>query len=87
MIYLNLKIKMLFAFSISNVQTIPRSVWLDKGGKQLMQWPVEELEKLRGNKMQVVGVKLWGGRLFHVKGIKTNEVIIFRIKYNYHYFL
>nr|CAB3486073.1 unnamed protein product [Digitaria exilis] len=31
----------------SGVQTVPRKVWLDKDGKQLRQWPVEEIETLR----------------------------------------
>jgi len=31
----------------SGVQTVPRKVWLDKDGKQLRQWPIEEIETLR----------------------------------------
>ncbi|XP_062217803.1 uncharacterized protein LOC133918050 [Phragmites australis] len=27
--------------------TLPRKVWLDKDGKQLQQWPIEEVETLR----------------------------------------
>ncbi|CAN1303087.1 Beta-fructofuranosidase, insoluble isoenzyme 1 [Linum perenne] len=34
----------------AGIQLIPRKVWLDKGGKQLLQWPVEELESLRSLK-------------------------------------
>ncbi|CAI0391695.1 unnamed protein product [Linum tenue] len=31
----------------AGIQLIPRKVWLDPSGKQLLQWPIEELEKLR----------------------------------------
>ncbi|CAN1813633.1 Beta-fructofuranosidase, insoluble isoenzyme 1 [Linum perenne] len=31
----------------AGIQAIPRKVWLDPNGKQLLQWPVEELERLR----------------------------------------
>lgn len=32
----------------AGIQAIPRKVWLDsRGGKQLLQWPVEEVEQLR----------------------------------------
>ncbi|XBI92218.1 hypothetical protein VPH35_029328 [Triticum aestivum] len=34
----------------AGIQAIPRKVWLDPSGRQLMQWPVEELEALRGKK-------------------------------------
>ncbi|CAA6663754.1 unnamed protein product [Spirodela intermedia] len=34
----------------AGIQTIPRAVWLDNGGRQLVQWPVQELEKLRGRR-------------------------------------
>lgn len=29
------------------MQTVPRKVWLDEDGKQLRQWPIEEIETLR----------------------------------------
>jgi len=31
----------------SGLQSFPRALWLDGGGKQLVQWPVEEIETLR----------------------------------------
>uniref|UniRef100_A0A453BXY4 fructan beta-(2,1)-fructosidase n=1 Tax=Aegilops tauschii subsp. strangulata TaxID=200361 RepID=A0A453BXY4_AEGTS len=34
----------------AGIQAIPRKVWLDPSGRQLMQWPVEELEALRAKK-------------------------------------
>ncbi|XP_019196235.1 PREDICTED: beta-fructofuranosidase, insoluble isoenzyme CWINV1-like [Ipomoea nil] len=35
----------------AGVQAIPRKIWLDESGKQLVQWPVEEIEKLRTNRV------------------------------------
>ncbi|KAK7833040.1 beta-fructofuranosidase [Quercus suber] len=37
----------------AGIQTIPRELWLDSSGKQLIQWPIEELETLRGDKADV----------------------------------
>ncbi|KAF8772750.1 hypothetical protein HU200_005428 [Digitaria exilis] len=31
----------------AGIQAIPRKVWLDFSGKQLLQWPIEEVEALR----------------------------------------
>jgi beta-fructofuranosidase len=31
----------------AGIQAIPRKVWLDFGGKQVLQWPIEEVEALR----------------------------------------
>ncbi|KAG2569559.1 hypothetical protein PVAP13_7NG428000 [Panicum virgatum] len=39
----------------SGVQTVPRKLWLDKDGKQLRQWPIEEIETLRRKR---VGLRL-----------------------------
>lgn len=38
----------------SGIQAIPRRIWLQKSGKQMVQWPVVEIEKLRGNLSQFV---------------------------------
>ncbi|MCD7471171.1 Invertase, partial [Datura stramonium] len=53
----------------AGIQTIPRKVWLDPSGKQLVQWPVEELEALRGKKVQIRNCKLNKGDKIEVKGI------------------
>ncbi|KAI7733870.1 hypothetical protein M8C21_031319 [Ambrosia artemisiifolia] len=37
----------------SGLQSIPRSIWLSENGDQLVQWPVEELEKLRAQEADV----------------------------------
>ncbi|TVU06421.1 hypothetical protein EJB05_49634, partial [Eragrostis curvula] len=37
----------------SGIQAFPRKVWLDKDGKQLLQWPVEEIETLRRGRVSL----------------------------------
>uniref|UniRef100_A0A453GUQ2 fructan beta-(2,1)-fructosidase n=1 Tax=Aegilops tauschii subsp. strangulata TaxID=200361 RepID=A0A453GUQ2_AEGTS len=37
----------------AGIHAIPRTIWLDSHGKQLLQWPVEEVESLRGNEADV----------------------------------
>jgi beta-fructofuranosidase len=53
----------------AGIQLIPRMVWLDPSGKQLVQWPIHELEALRGDKVQLGNVKLNKGDIVEVKGI------------------
>lgn len=58
----------------SVMQAIPRSVWLDRNGKQLVQWPVEEIEELHGNEASIRHKKLHGGSLHEVEGISASQV-------------
>uniref|UniRef100_J3MVW1 beta-fructofuranosidase n=1 Tax=Oryza brachyantha TaxID=4533 RepID=J3MVW1_ORYBR len=44
----------------SGVQTFPRELWLDEDGKQLLQWPVEEIETLRRKR---AGLRRGGTRM------------------------
>ncbi|KAJ8532693.1 hypothetical protein K7X08_015582 [Anisodus acutangulus] len=53
----------------AGIQAIPRIVWLDRSGKQLVQWPIEELETLRKQKVQLNNKKLHKGEKVEVKGI------------------
>nr|XP_016448642.1 PREDICTED: beta-fructofuranosidase, insoluble isoenzyme 1-like isoform X2 [Nicotiana tabacum] len=53
----------------AGIQAIPRKVWLDPSGKQLVQWPVEELETLRKQMVQLSNKKLNKGEMVEVKGI------------------
>ncbi|XP_031106024.1 beta-fructofuranosidase, insoluble isoenzyme CWINV1-like [Ipomoea triloba] len=57
----------------SGVQGIPRTVWLDKTGKQLVQWPVQELEKLRSNKVEMPSTMLKKGSVSEVSGISAAQ--------------
>nr|KAJ0190071.1 hypothetical protein LSAT_V11C800420000 [Lactuca sativa] len=53
----------------AGIQLIPRMVWLDPSGKQLLQWPIHELETLRGDNVHLSDVKLNKGDVVEVKGI------------------
>lgn len=54
-------------------------VWLDPSGKQLLQWPIQELEKLRGDKKILRNVKLNKGDTMEIKGITAAQVCTFSI--------
>ena len=49
-------------------------MWLDSSGKQLIQWPIEELETLRGDKVQIKNHKLKMGEQIEIKGITAIQV-------------
>jgi len=49
-------------------------VWLDPNGRQLLQWPVEELDSLRGKEVKMKSQKLEKGVNVEVKGITAAQV-------------
>ncbi|OMO82276.1 Glycoside hydrolase, family 32 [Corchorus capsularis] len=53
----------------AGIQLIPRTVLLDPSGKQLVQWPIEEIETLRENKVQMGNQQLKPGEHIEIKGI------------------
>ncbi|KDP37326.1 hypothetical protein JCGZ_06780 [Jatropha curcas] len=57
----------------AGVQSIPRKLWLDPSGKQIVQWPVEELEKLRGQNVQFGNQEVKKGEHVEVKGITAAQ--------------
>nr|XP_028948965.1 beta-fructofuranosidase, insoluble isoenzyme 1-like [Malus domestica] len=58
----------------AGIQAIPRTLWLDPSGKQVLQWPVEELETLRGQKVDLNDIKnMKQGKLVQVKGITAAQ--------------
>ncbi|TKY57984.1 Fructan 6-exohydrolase [Spatholobus suberectus] len=57
----------------AGLQCIPRQVWLDESGKRLMQWPIEEVEKLRDNHISITGENLVGGSIIEVSGITASQ--------------
>ncbi|KAH7572443.1 hypothetical protein JRO89_XS04G0257700 [Xanthoceras sorbifolium] len=58
----------------SGVQSIPRQIWLDISGKQLVQWPVEEIETLRSKQASINDKELESGSVFEVSGITASQV-------------
>nr|KAJ0202643.1 hypothetical protein LSAT_V11C500289290 [Lactuca sativa] len=57
----------------AGIQCIPRIVWLDPSGKQLLLWPVAELETLRDVNVQLSNVELNQGDKVEVEGITAAQ--------------
>jgi beta-fructofuranosidase len=58
----------------AGIQAIPRKVWLDPGGKQLVQWPVEEVESLRGKPTTVRDKVVKHGKHFEIEMYEASQV-------------
>ncbi|KAK4591093.1 hypothetical protein RGQ29_021331 [Quercus rubra] len=66
----------------SGVQAIPRSIWLDNSGKQLVQWPIKEIEMLRLKEVNLPKQVLKGGSVLEVSGVtaaQADVIITFEI--------
>lgn len=57
----------------SGIHTIPRAIWLHKSGKQLVQWPVVEIEKLRVNHVNWPTKLLRGDELLQINGVTASQ--------------
>ncbi|GMN54535.1 hypothetical protein TIFTF001_023661 [Ficus carica] len=57
----------------SGIQATPRTLWLDSKGKQLRQWPIEEIKTLRGQKVKLTNTKLNKGDHVEIKGITAAQ--------------
>ncbi|GFZ04274.1 glycosyl hydrolases family 32 protein [Actinidia rufa] len=57
----------------SGIQAIPRSIWLDKSEKQLVQWPIMEIEKLRGNRVDTPSSVLKGGSMLEISPVTAAQ--------------
>ncbi|ONK77593.1 uncharacterized protein A4U43_C02F8240 [Asparagus officinalis] len=57
----------------AGIEAIPRAVWLDTNGRQLIQWPVEEIETLRGKQVSVMNKNVKSGEVVEVSGIMTSQ--------------
>ncbi|KAG5036409.1 hypothetical protein JHK86_017249 [Glycine max] len=55
------------------LKTIPRALWLHKSGKQLVQWPVVEVEKLRAYPVNLPPQVLKGGKLLPINGVTATQ--------------
>ncbi|CAI9759613.1 unnamed protein product [Fraxinus pennsylvanica] len=60
----------------SGIQSIPRTIFLDKTGKQLVQWPIKELEKLREKEVSLQNKEIKGGTVFKIAGVTASQVDI-----------
>ncbi|PWA48805.1 cell wall intertase CWI2 [Artemisia annua] len=57
----------------SGLHSFPRSLWLDQNKKQLVQWPIVEIEMLHENEIGLQDKKLEGGSLHEVVGITASQ--------------
>ncbi|KAL4306783.1 beta-fructofuranosidase, insoluble isoenzyme 1-like [Arachis ipaensis] len=57
----------------AGIQAIPRTLWLDPSGRQLVQWPIEELNSLRDKEVEISNLKLAKGDYVEVKGITAAQ--------------
>ncbi|XP_022996458.1 beta-fructofuranosidase, insoluble isoenzyme CWINV3-like isoform X1 [Cucurbita maxima] len=58
----------------AGLQVIPRKIWLSKTGRQLIQWPVKEVEKLRTNHFSLYNKELRGRSTMKVLGGSASQV-------------
>uniref|UniRef100_A0A7N0ZYB8 Beta-fructofuranosidase n=1 Tax=Kalanchoe fedtschenkoi TaxID=63787 RepID=A0A7N0ZYB8_KALFE len=67
----------------SGIQAVPRSVWLDKSGKQLIQWPIAEIESLRTGHVESSSKLLKPGSLLPISNITATQAdveVSFRVR-------
>nr|BAF93492.1 putative cell wall invertase [Asparagus officinalis] len=57
----------------AGIQTVPRVLSLDTDGKRLVQWPIEELESLRGEQIHLQDIELETGSQVEVRGLKVSQ--------------
>ncbi|XP_056698531.1 beta-fructofuranosidase, insoluble isoenzyme CWINV3 isoform X2 [Spinacia oleracea] len=57
----------------SGLQSLPREVWLSTSGKQLIQWPIQEIESLRKGKVAIHAQELESGSFVEVGGITAAQ--------------
>ncbi|KAI4310562.1 hypothetical protein MLD38_035531 [Melastoma candidum] len=57
----------------AGIQLIPRTIWLDKSGKQLVQWPVQEIETLRGEIVRMSNINLISQQTIQVNGVTAAQ--------------
>lgn len=61
----------------SSVQCVPRHIWLDSiTNTNLIQWPIEEVEKLRRNQITKKNLILEAGSVMHLDGVKGVQLDI-----------
>ncbi|TYG54165.1 hypothetical protein ES288_D09G167300v1 [Gossypium darwinii] len=58
----------------AGIMPIPRTLRLDPSGKQLLVWPIDEFETLKGNKVQMSNQQLETGKPVKISGITGNQV-------------
>ncbi|XP_022029019.1 beta-fructofuranosidase, insoluble isoenzyme CWINV6-like [Helianthus annuus] len=57
----------------AGLQSFPRALWIDRSGKQLIQWPVEEIETLRENEVKLKNKRLKSGSVVEIEGVTASQ--------------
>lgn len=57
------------------LQAVPRKVWLDSSGKQLLQWPIEEIQQLRENSAAAFDKDVKSGNHFEITGLRQTSMV------------
>ncbi|KAI3938602.1 hypothetical protein MKW98_016107 [Papaver atlanticum] len=57
----------------SGLQAVPRTLWLVENGKQVKQWPVEEIKQLRTERISLPSQVLAGGSVVEVPGLTASQ--------------
>ncbi|GJV07063.1 AChain A, fructan 1-exohydrolase Iia [Tanacetum coccineum] len=57
----------------SSAESFPRALWIDRSGKQLIQWPVEEIELLRENEVTLQNKNLKPGSVLEIEGVTASQ--------------
>jgi hypothetical protein len=65
-----------YVFVFLHLQGVPRTLVLESktGGANLLQWPIEETDSLRGCKISQTDVKLDAGAIVEIKGAAGDQV-------------
>ncbi|CAM0902274.1 unnamed protein product [Alopecurus aequalis] len=66
----------------AGVQTVPRKIWLDSAGKQMLQWPIQEIETLRKKQVRLLGAEVNAGGVNEIIGVSSVQAdveVVFEI--------
>ncbi|XP_071733737.1 beta-fructofuranosidase, insoluble isoenzyme CWINV1-like [Rutidosis leptorrhynchoides] len=67
----------------AGLQSFPRALWIDRTGRQLIQWPVEEIEGLRENEVKIENKNMKPGSVIEIKGVtaaQADVIISFKLE-------
>jgi beta-fructofuranosidase len=67
---------------VARCWTVPTKIWLDIDGKQLLQWPIKEIETLRKKKVGLQGTKVNSGGVKEIIGVAGSQAdveVVFKI--------
>ncbi|XP_062097843.1 beta-fructofuranosidase, insoluble isoenzyme CWINV3-like [Humulus lupulus] len=57
----------------SGLQSFPRTIVLSESGRQLIQWPIKEIEALRGDNVNFQNKELHGDSVLEIPGVTASQ--------------